>query len=101
MFNFLIFPYVKKRKVELQLPEYQKAMLIFDVFRGQVTDRITKFIEENDCVIVHVPSNMTEHFKPLDLNVNGHAKEFLKTKFEAGMRNKFPIRLIMEEVVMM
>ena len=57
-------------------------MLIFDVFRGQVTDRITKFIEENDCVIVHVPRNMTDHFQPLDLNVNGNAKEFLKTKFE-------------------
>jgi len=33
-------------------------------------------------VLVHVPSNMTDHFQPLDLNVNGHAKEFLKNKFE-------------------
>ena len=78
----VVFPYVKKRKVELQLPEHQKSMLIFDVFRGQVTDKITIFIEENDCVIVHVPNNMTDHFQPLDLNVNGHAKEFLKKKFK-------------------
>ena len=78
----MAFPYGKKRKVELQLPKHQKAMLIIDVFRGQVTDRITKFIEENDCVIVHVPSTMTEHFQPLDLNINGHVKEFLKTKLE-------------------
>ena len=33
----VVFPYIKKRKVELQLPENQKAMLIFDVFRSQVT----------------------------------------------------------------
>ncbi len=25
---------------------------------------------------------MTDHFQPLDLNVNGNAKEFLKSKFE-------------------
>ena len=80
--QMVVFPYVKKRKVELKLPEHQKAMLIFDVFKGQVTDKVTKSIEENDCVIVYVPNNMTDQFQPLDLNVNGHAKEFLKKKFE-------------------
>ena len=49
-------------------------MLIFDVFKGQITDKDTKFIEENNCVIVHVPNDMTDQFQPLDLNVNGHAK---------------------------
>ena len=78
----VLFPYVEKRKVELKLPEVQKAMLIFDVFKGQITGKVTKFIEENNCVIVHVPNNMTDQFQPLDLNVNGHAKEFLKGKFE-------------------
>ena len=78
----VVFPYVKKRKVELKLPEHQKAMLIFDVFKGQVTNKVTKFIKENDCVIVYVPNNMTDQFQPLDLNVNGHAKEFLKKRLE-------------------
>ena len=78
----VIFPYIEKRKVELKLPEHQKTMLIFDVFKGHVTDKVTEFIEENNCVIVHAPSNMTDQFQPLDLNINGHAKEFLKNKFE-------------------
>ena len=78
----VVFPYLKKQKAELKLTEDQKGMLIFDVFKGQVTEKVTKFIEQNDCVLVHVPSNMTDHFQPLDLNVNGHAKEFLKNKFE-------------------
>ena len=77
--QMVVFSYVKKRKVELKLP---LSMLIFDVFKGQVTDKVTKFIGENDCVLVYVPSNMTDQFQPLDLNVKGHAKEFLKKKFE-------------------
>ena len=76
--QMVVFPYVKKRKVELKLPEHQKAMLIFDVFKCQVTDKVTKFTEEKDCVIVYVPNTMTDQFQPLDLNVDGHAKEFLK-----------------------
>ena len=44
----MLFPYVEKRKVELKLPEDQKGMLIFDVFKGQITDKVTKVIEENN-----------------------------------------------------
>ena len=72
--QMVVFPYVKERKVELKLPEHQKAMLMFDVFKAQVTDKVTKFFEENDCVIIYVPNNMTDQFQPLDLSVNGHAK---------------------------
>ena len=74
--QMVVFPYVKKRKVELNLPEHQKTMLIFDVFKGQVTNKVTKFIEDNNCAIVYVPNNMTDQFQPLDLNVNGHARVF-------------------------
>ena len=43
--QMVLFPYVEKRKVELKLPEDQKSMLIFDVLKGQITDKVTKFIE--------------------------------------------------------
>ena len=33
-------------------------------------------------MIVHVSNNMADQSQPLDLNVNGHTKEFLKGKFE-------------------
>ena len=58
-------PYVAKRKVELKLPEDQKAILIFDVFKGQITDKVTKIIEENNCGNVHVPNNLTDQFKTI------------------------------------
>ena len=56
----VLFPYVEKRKVELKLPEDQISMLIFDAFKGQITDKNTKFNEENNCVIIHVPNNLTD-----------------------------------------
>jgi len=34
----VVFPYLKKQKAELKLTEEQKGMLIFDVFKGQVTE---------------------------------------------------------------
>ena len=63
------------------MPSDQKALLIFDVFRGQTTKKVTDLIEENDCVKVFVPANLTHEFQPLDLTVNGVAKEFLNKKF--------------------
>ena len=80
--QMVLFPYLDQRKVELKLPEDQKTMLIFEVFKGHITHKVTKFIEENNCVILHVPNKMTDQFQLLDLNVNDHAKEFLKGKFE-------------------
>ena len=71
-----MFPYVEKKKKELNLPLDQKAMLIFDVFKGHVTEKVTSIIEENNCVIIYAPSNLTDQFQPLDLNVNGQAKQF-------------------------
>ena len=78
----VLFPYVEKRKVELKLPEDRKAIPIFDVFKDQIIHKVTKFIEENNCLIVQVPNNMTDQFQPLDLNINGNVKKFLKGKLK-------------------
>ena len=78
----LIFPYIKAKREELGLSSDHKALLIFDVFKGQITRRVLELIETNDCVHVFVPNNLTAHFQPLDLKVNGMAKQFLNGKFE-------------------
>ena len=57
-------------------------MLIFDVFKGQITPHVRNVITENDCVYVFVPNNHTNEFQPLDLTVNGPAKVFLSGKFQ-------------------
>ena len=84
----VIFPYLKKKKYDLGLPGDQKSLLIYDVFTGQTTKNIKEYIEENDCVIVYVPNNMTHYFQPLDLTVNAVAKHFLKDKFGLWYANE-------------
>ena len=69
----VIVPYVERKRKELKLAPAQKALLIWDVFRGQKTTKVLK--------IVSVPANMTHFFQPLDLAVNGEAKRFMKDKF--------------------
>ena len=70
----IIFTYIESQKKELGLPEDQKAMLIYDVFKGQKTQRVIDLILQNNCVNVYVPANLTHVFQVLDLNVNGMAK---------------------------
>lgn len=70
---------VQKRK-ELGLPASQKALLIWDVFRGQKTQVCSKLSSLN-IEVVEVPANMTHFFQSLDLTVNGQAKKFCKDKF--------------------
>ena len=66
----IIVPYVVKTRADLKLAKHQKALLIWDVFRGQI------HIE-----YVYVPANRTHFFQPLDLTVNGSGKQLMKKEF--------------------
>ena len=56
----IISPYVTKKREDLKLAKDQKALLI---------------------EYVYVPANMTQFFQPLDLTVNGCAKQRMKKEF--------------------
>ena len=71
----------------LDLPD-QKALSIFDVFKGQKTLRMIDHTESNNCLVVFVLANMTNHFQPPDLAINWKAKQFLKEKFEVWYSNQ-------------
>ena len=76
----IVIPYVKREREDLKngsLP----ALLILDVFRGQMISEHTSLLLKNNIFIVTVPNNMTHLFQPLYLTVNGHCKTFLKRKF--------------------
>ena len=87
-------------KEELGLPKDQKSLLIYDVFKGQTTKRYTDFLLENDLAHVHVRANLTHKFQPLDINVNGVAKGFLKDNFRNGTQTKYKSRWIMVKAFM-
>ena len=77
----IIFAYAESKRDELGLEQDQKCLLIFDVFKGQCTDRVLDLMNKNNCVTVFVPPNLTHVFQPLDLAINNVAKSFLKNKF--------------------
>ena len=81
LIDSVINPYVVKKRKELGLPRSQKALLIWDVFRGQKTQKVCSKLSSLNIEVISVPANMTHFFQPLDLTVNGQAKKFCKNKF--------------------
>ncbi len=77
----VIVPFVEKVRSDID-NENQPALVLFDHFNGQLTENITKILEENNIHSVLVPANCTDKLQPLDLTVNRSAKAFLKNKFE-------------------
>ena len=59
----------------------QPALAIFDVFKGQKTEGILKILEENNILVVSVPTNCTDRLLPMDLSVNKSVKEFIRSMF--------------------
>ena len=76
----MILSHVQKERTKLKYRN-QKALLIFDVFRGQTTDKIFKVLKDNRTLVSKVPANMTHLFQLLDLTVNKAAKDYTKQKF--------------------
>ena len=76
----IILPYLMRERERLNR-RTQKALVIFDVFRGQITDKVLDYFKENNIATVFVPANMTGQLQPLDLTVNGYAKKYCKKKF--------------------
>ena len=55
----IILPYLMRERERLNRPT-QKALVIFDVFRGQITDKVLDHFKENNiATTVFVPANMT------------------------------------------
>ena len=72
----IINPYVIETRKSLKLPATQKALVIWDVFKGQMTDKVKEELRRLSIELVPVPANMTHFFQPLDLTVNRAAKNF-------------------------
>ena len=76
----IIIPYVKCEQFKLGIGEEQYALLILDVFKGQMAESVKQKMMENHILFVRVPANMTNIFQPLDLTVNGSFKSLMKSK---------------------
>ena len=83
----IVLSYVEKEREKLDDPG-QTALLILDMFRGQMTSEVTNLLR-NNIFFVTVPNNMTHLFQPLDLTVNGCCKSFMKNKFAEWFAQQF------------
>lgn len=61
----VINPYVIKKRKDLGLALTQKALVIWDVFKGQMSDTVKNKLESLEILLVPVPVNMAHFFQPL------------------------------------
>ena len=77
----VVSPYLKKKKVELKLPESQKSCIIWDAFGAHRTDSVISKLEVSGIEAVGVPKNLTHLLQPLDLTINSATKKIEKRQF--------------------
>ena len=66
----------------MKLEKNAKALLIFDVFKGQTTSVVNELLRKIDLVITHVSNNYKNLFQPLDISVNKGVKCYLSGKYQ-------------------
>ena len=66
----IIFPYIQKTRESLKLATEQPAVVFFDNFSGQCTEKILKLLDANNIYCVIIPANSTDELQPMDLSVN-------------------------------
>ena len=82
-----MLPYIKTMREKLSKPN-QKAMVIFDVFKGQTTATVYNLLEENDIVYVTIPNGCTDKLQPLDCSLTSQQRVTSEISSQLGMRNK-------------
>ena len=72
---------------ELGLQNNQKGLILWDSFKAQSTDKVTKELERLNIVQVMVPKTMTQLLQPLDLTTNAYVKKMEKKCFSEYFTN--------------
>jgi len=80
-FNEIIIPYIEGVRSSDNISADQYALVVMDVFTGQMTSDVLSLLRDNKILLTNVPPNMTKFYQPLDLTVNGFAKRFMARKF--------------------
>ena len=80
LFEKIIFPYLRAKKIELGYPQEQFSLTILDTFKGQDNEGIKSLCLENNCELVIVPHNLTNKFKALDVTIRQKAKKFVSNQ---------------------
>ena len=85
----ILCPYIARKRYELKLDDTHPALVIFDSFKAQTTDRVLKLLEDNHIYSIMVSPNCTDRLQPMDISVNKAAKHFLRDSFKLGIPTKY------------
>ena len=88
LLNEVIVPYIQNQRKTLRLDADYPAILIADVFKGQITPAVLNMVKASSIFHTKVPANTTNLLQPLDLTVNGHANSFMKRMFTEWSASK-------------
>ena len=72
---------------ELGLQNDQEALILWDAFKVQSTDKVTKELDRLSIVQVVVPKNITHLLRPLDLRTNASVKKMEEKCFSEYFTN--------------
>ena len=97
--KLILLPYVESKRTELSLGSSYPALVIFDRFKAQCTERILKILDDNNIRLAIVPANCTDRLQPLDVSVNKPAKEYLRRQFQLWYSDQVCTKLGKKESV--
>ena len=83
-YNFLfhrVNPYLQSKRLELGLPETQKALVILDMFKAHRCEVVQKMFFDLNIICIFVPANCTDQLQPPDLSVNKPVKSVMRKCF--------------------
>jgi hypothetical protein len=79
----VVVPYINAVRETMELDNSHPAIVIYDAFRGHLSEEVTQLLTGNNIFGVRVPSNCTDQLQPLDVSVNKAVKENLRKSFNA------------------
>lgn len=78
----VLLPYVVSIRKNQNLSSTQPALVIFDHFKGQITNSLFNCLEQHNILVVTVPARCTDRLQPMDLSVNKSIKDKLRFSFQ-------------------
>ena len=72
----------------MKLPDSQKAVIVWDTFKGQNNNDVGALLERHNIAEVVVPASTTPFNKPFDVPVNRRCKHFMREKFQGWYAGK-------------
>ena len=97
MIEKIIAPYIENVKKDLEVPNYQKSLLIWYAFKGQGTPRVQERLVELGVVVVMVAKNMTHLVQSLDaIASNSTVKKIEKKEFSNYIASIITNKMLIE-----